>query len=127
MQETLAPLAGRTVAILGLAYKPGTNTLRRSAAIEAARWLASQGVRVRAFDPQIQELPAELEPVLTLGHDLASAVSGSDALVVMTPWPEFQSLDPALASPVVFDPARFLEKALSQREGCQYYSIGRAS
>jgi UDPglucose 6-dehydrogenase len=127
MRETLAPLAGRTVAILGLAYKPGTNTLRRSSAIEASRWLASQGVRVRGFDPQIQALPAELEPILTLGDDLAETVSGADALVVMTPWPEFHSLDPGLAPRVVFDPARFLETALSRREGCQYYSIGRVS
>jgi len=126
VKEALGTLAGRTIAILGLTYKPGTNTLRRSSAVEAARWLRRQGAFIQAFDPQIHELPQELEPVISLRADIAGALSGSEALVVMTPWPEFQSLDPALAPPVVFDAARFLDQALRARTDIRYYSIGGA-
>jgi UDPglucose 6-dehydrogenase len=125
--EALGALTGRTISILGLTYKPGTNTLRRSSAVEAARWLRCQGARVQAFDPQIHELPQELESVISLRGNMAGALSGSDALVVMTPWPEFQSIDPALAPPVVFDAARFLDQALRARTDIRYYSIGRAN
>jgi UDPglucose 6-dehydrogenase len=127
MTEALGTLAGRTISMLGLTYKPGTNTLRRSSAVEAARWLSSQGALVQAFDPQIHELPQELESVVSLRSNMAGALSGSEALVVMTPWPEFQSLDPALAPPVVFDAARFLDQALGARPDIRYYSIGRAN
>ena len=125
--EALGQLAGCTIAILGLTYKPGTNTLRRSAAVETACWLARQGVTVRVFDPQVSELPEDLRPVMSLGTDIAATLRDADALVVATPWPEFQSLNPALAPPVVFDAARFLERSLASRPGVRYYSIGRAN
>jgi UDPglucose 6-dehydrogenase len=127
MTEALGTLAGRKIAILGLTYKPGTNTLRRSSAVEAARWLSGQGALVQAFDPQIRELPRELEAAISLRADIAGALSGCDALVVMTPCPEFQSLDPILAPPVVFDAARFLDRLLRARADIRYYSIGRAN
>lgn len=123
--EVLGELAGRTVAILGLTYKPGTDTLRRSSAVEAARWLNRKGVKVRAFDPQVTQLPEELKSVLSLGSDMHDTLRGADALVVMTPWPEFQALDPGLAPPVVFDAARFLERILNPQPRVRYYSIGR--
>ncbi len=126
ISEVFGQLRGRTVAILGLTYKPGTNTLRRSAAVEMASWLNRQGAKVRAFDPQIAQLPEELRQVLSLGSDIAETLRDADALVVMTPWPEFRALDPALAPPVVFDAARFLEGTLNARSGIRYYSIGRA-
>lgn len=125
MAETLHPLAGRTVAILGLTYKPGTNTLRRSPALEVARWLSRQGVQVRAFDPQIRKLPQELESTLLLGPTMESIFSGADALVVMTPCPEFQRLDLSQAPPVVFDPSRFLETLFRGAADIRYHTIGR--
>jgi UDPglucose 6-dehydrogenase len=124
--EVLGSLAGRTMAILGLTYKPGTDTLRRSAAVEAARWLKGEGALVQAFDPQIRELPRELESIIALRPTIEGALSGADALLVMTPWPEFRSFDPALAPPVVFDAARFLDSELRTRTDIRYYSIGRA-
>jgi UDPglucose 6-dehydrogenase len=119
-------LMGRTVAILGLTYKPGTDTLRRSLAVETARWLNQQGANVRAFDPQIKQLPAELRSAMSLGSSIADTLLHADALVVMTPWPEFQALDAALVPPIVFDAARFLEEVVTKRPGLRYYSLGRA-
>ncbi len=126
ISEVLGKLHGRTVAILGLTYKPGTNTLRRSSAVEIARWLKQEGANVRAFDPQVARLPEELQAVLSLSSDIASALRDADALLVMTPCLEFQGLDPALSPPVVFDAARFLEKTLYSRSDIRYHSIGRA-
>jgi UDPglucose 6-dehydrogenase len=126
ISEVFGELRGRTVAILGLTYKPGTNTLRRSSAVETAVWLNRAGAKVQAFDPQVAQLPEELQSVMSLGSDIAATLRDAEALVVMTPWPEFQALDPALAPPVVFDAARFLERMLKTRPGIRYYSIGRA-
>lgn len=126
VREVFPVLAGKTVALLGLTYKPGTNTLRRSSAVEAAEWLHLEGARVRAFDPAINELPAELQPVISLAPSVEQALAGADALVVMTPWPEFRELQAAWAPPVVFDAARFLEPVLVGRAGLRYFSIGRA-
>jgi UDPglucose 6-dehydrogenase len=124
--EAFPTLTGRSFAILGLTYKPGTNTLRRSSAVEAAEWLHAQGAKVRAFDPQIHELPVELQNVIALAGSVEDALTGAEALVVMTPWPEFKDLNPAWSPDVVFDAARFLDATLSVRPGLRYFSIGRA-
>jgi UDPglucose 6-dehydrogenase len=124
--EVFPELAGTTVAILGLTYKPGTNTLRRSSAVEAAQWLHAQGARVRAFDPQIFDLPEELRSVIELAPTAEAAVEGAAALVVMTPWPEFKEINAQAAPPIVFDAARFLEPVLASRPGVRYFSIGRS-
>jgi len=125
MGEAFPSLEGRTMALFGLTYKPQTNTLRRSLAVEGAQWLHAQGARVQAFDPQIRELPAELKPVIKLRPNMDAALHGAEALVVMTPWPEFQAVDASLAPPVVFDAERFLEATLARRAGTRYFSIGR--
>ena len=80
MPEVVGELAGRRIAILGLAYKPGTDTLRRSGAVEAATWLTQQGATVSAFDPAIRALPDELAATLSLCGDAADALSGADAV-----------------------------------------------
>jgi UDP-N-acetyl-D-mannosaminuronate dehydrogenase len=94
--------------------------------VEIARWLNEKGASVRAFDPQIAQLPEDLKCTIALGSSIADALQGAGALVVMTPRPEFQMLDPLLVPPIVFDVGRFLEKSLKGRPGLRYYSIGRA-
>lgn len=119
-------LVGRRVTVLGLTYKPGTDTLRRSAAVEAAQWLHAQGAEVHAFDPQAHTLSPGLATQITLHDSLASALADTEAMVVMTPWPEFRGMDPALAPSVVFDAARFLEPVLLGQPRLRYFFIGRA-
>jgi len=119
-------LVGRRITVLGLTYKAGTDTLRRSAAVEAAQWLHSQGAEVHAFDPQVHTLPPGLASQITRHDSLASALADAEAMVVMTPWPEFRGMDPALAPTVVFDAARFLEPVLLGQPRLHYFSIGRA-
>jgi UDPglucose 6-dehydrogenase len=126
VREVFPTLNGRTIAILGLTYKPGTNTLRRSSAVEAAEYLHSQGARIQAFDPQIPELPESLQGVIELASSAEAALAGAEAMVVMTPWPEFREINPEWAPRIVFDAARFLEPTLAGKPGLQYFSIGRA-
>ena len=88
----LKSLSGKTVAVLGLTYKPGTNTLRRSAGVELCRWLSDRGAQVKAFDPAVAELPPEMNSWITLVPSALDALAGSDAAVICTSWPAFREL-----------------------------------
>ena len=124
--EVFPSLAGRTIAVLGLTYKPRTNTRRRSSAVEAAEYLHAEGAHVQAFDPQISELPESLRDVVQLAASVPEALNGADAMVVMTPWPEFWDMRAEWARGIAFAAARFLEATLRGQPGLQYFSIGRA-
>ena len=88
LREELGSLSGKRVTILGLTYKPNTDTLRRSLAVELCRLLEIEGVEIRAFDPVVKALPDNLQNV-NLFRNIEQAASGSDALVVCTEWPHF--------------------------------------
>lgn len=128
IQKLLGTQPGQRVALLGLTYKPGTSTLRRSSALELGQLLASHGFEVRACDPS--------SPPLTVDHafiqfkaSAAEALAGADAVVVCTEWPEFRALDwpallPTLRHPLVIDATRFLEKSLAGLPRLQYITVG---
>jgi UDPglucose 6-dehydrogenase len=129
--ERLGSVSGRTVAVLGLAYKPGTDTLRRSSSIELCRELASLGARVQAFDPAIRDLPEEFKAFMTLAVSARAALSGADAAIVATEWPEFRSIDlatwlDAMHAPLICDPNGFLAKTFEGAPQLAYMSVGRA-
>ncbi len=122
---------GRRIALLGLTYKPGTGTLRRSAAVDLARSLNASGFAVSACDPTQPQLPPDLGFV-ALAAGPGEAMDGADAVVVCTPWPEYLALDwPALVSrlrqPVVIDVGRFLQRALAGLPRLRYITIGSPS
>lgn len=123
------PLAGRTVAIWGLTYKPGTDTLRRSSAIELCRWLVEQGASVRAHDPVVHSLPADLADVVELASDPLAASRDADVLVACTEWPLYAEVPvsdvlSSLARPVVVDPAGSLRRGLGAQPGVHYMRVG---
>ena len=125
--ERLSDLRGRRIALLGLTYKPGTNTLRRSSALELARSLVDLGASVSAFDPAINAIE---NTNVRLTGDALSAAQGADALVICTEWPEFLQIDchlmvEALRCPLVLDPNRFLEKKMTPTRA-EYLSVGRS-
>jgi UDPglucose 6-dehydrogenase len=130
LKNRLDRLDGKTVAILGLVYTPGTSTLRRSSAIELCQALLRAGSFVRAFDPAIAQLPPELSRV-HLASSAADAIIGSDAAVVCTEWPDFAHLDWAtlistMKRPIIVDANRFLDKQLGQLSHVDYFSVGRS-
>jgi UDPglucose 6-dehydrogenase len=125
----LGSLAGKRIAVLGLTYKPGAYTLRRSSSVELCRWLSEQRAMVHAFDPAVPELPAELTGTIALADSALSAISGCDAVVIATEWPEFRALRaPDLAArmktPVVLDANRFLESSLGAAPPLRYVAVG---
>lgn len=116
--EQLGPLAGITVAIWGLAYKPGTDTLRRSLAVELVDWLLDQGAHVHVHDPRVRELPAHWTGRVRAFDDALACASGARALVVGTEWPVFREVAAQLANVaapglVVLDANRHLQRALA--------------
>ena len=118
------------MAILGLTYKPGTDTLRRSSSVELARALLAAGATVRAFDPAVHALSPDLALPIELAPSAAAAVAGADAVVIGTDWPEFRQLDwpqllSTLARPVVVDANGWLKAALGGEANVTYASVGR--
>jgi UDPglucose 6-dehydrogenase len=126
--ERFGNLHGRTVAVLGLAYKPGTDTLRRSSAIEICREFAELGANVSAFDPAVRALPSDVS--ITLAPSAEAALAGADAAVVATEWPQFQVIPlstwrSAMRTLVICDPNGFLAKTFENAGQSSYMSVGR--
>lgn len=94
LQRELHSLKGRRIALLGLAFKPGTDDLRDAPALDIARRLLAAGAAVSAFDPVVKALPEEFRAV-RLADDAYAAAERADAVVVTTEWPEFRLIDPA--------------------------------
>jgi len=128
LDERLGELSGATVAVWGLTYTPGTDTLRRSAAVELCLHLAARGAHVVAFDPAVRALPDPLRRVITLAPSADAALRGASALVIATQWPEFKQLDLApllagMARKLVLDANRFLADRVAGL-GVEYYAVG---
>jgi UDPglucose 6-dehydrogenase len=128
LSEIFGQLNGRQIAVLGLTYKPGTNTLRRSSSVEMCRWLVEQGSSVRAFDPAIKTLSGDL-PGVQLAASGELALDGADAALIATPWPELRSIPPRafmqrMRRTVVLDPARHMESVLQSVHQMEYFAIG---
>ncbi len=116
----LGTVRGKRIAIWGLTYKPGTDTLRRSAAVELCRSLLAEGAQVRAHDPAVRTLPADLDVMVCSSP--AAAVEGANALVIATEWPQYRDAEIPQGM-IVIDPTGFL----GARAGIRYYSVGTPS
>ena len=126
-------LAGRTIALWGLAFKPNTDDMREASSRRLIESLWQAGARVRAFDPVAGDEALRIygkRPDLVLTHDAVAALDGADALVIVTEWTEFRSPDFALIKarlkrPVIFDGRNMFEPRLVTSAGLDYLSIGR--
>ena len=119
-----------TVAVLGLTYKPGTDTLRRSLSVELCRWMRGKGIVVKAHDPAVKALPEELRGVIDLRPGVAEALGGADLAVVATEWPEYRGLKAddfvgAMRRARVIDQNWFLAGALGGDGRVVYVATGR--
>ncbi len=133
LAKLLGGLTGKTISLLGLTYKPGTKTLRRSHALEIAKELVVRGAVLRLHDPQAEEKEIGIPAVFS--RDVYEASRGAHAVVVVTSWPEFKEIDfsklAASAAPgaIFFDTFNFLsskEKAIADA-GFRYIGIGRGT
>lgn len=133
LSYVLGDLKGKTVALFGLTYKPGTKTLRRSRSLEIARDLAARGAILRLCDPAANEAELPAIPNAIFSKDPYEAASSAVALVVITPWPEFRDLDfKKLAGKaphaVLFDTSNlFYDKEdIIKNSGFTYFGVGRS-
>ena len=125
----LGSLADRRIAVCGLTYKPGTDTLRRSEAIVLCRWLLDQGANVAVHDPAVSELPDDLAARLHRHEEPLQAAQGADAIVVATEWPHYRQVPPDDLAPLmrdrlVVDANRFLGRTLGQDPRFRLISVG---
>jgi UDPglucose 6-dehydrogenase len=124
---------GSIAAVLGLTYKPGTDTLRRSGSIELCHWLLSRGIKVQAHDPAIAMGREEKELAgIELMDTAEAALRGADVGILATPWPEYRSLTPtqvqrAMRKACLIDPTHFLACNLANETAIRYIAAGRAA
>jgi len=128
--ETMGELKGKHIAVLGLTYKPGTNTLRRSISVELCRWLKDQGAEVTAFDPAIRDLPTELQGIFSLSRGIAESIKDADCTIIATEWPDFQRMDEdiitTIREKIIIDPNGFIEKNMRDLSNIRYFAVGRS-
>jgi UDPglucose 6-dehydrogenase len=122
-------LKGKTIALLGLTYKSGTDTLRRSTAVEIAKWCMQQAAHVKAYDPGIKESSSLIKNI-HLCQNIELAMDGADVVIVATEHPEFKSLisshfDAYAPNPIVLDGGGFLRKNLEALKNIHYFRVGK--
>lgn len=123
-------LKGRTIGLLGLAFKPDTDDLREAPALDVAKKLAERGARVKAHDPVAMNVFKRNYPDsgVILCETPAEVADGSDAVVLVTEWPEYRELNweaiaPSMQSPVVLDGRNVLDRSRLERAGFRYLSL----
>lgn len=130
LTQLLGGLRNKTIAVWGLTYKPGTDTLRRSSAIELCQWLIEQGAQVQAHDPLIKQLPEQYSAIRLCSSPLESA-QNADGLVIATEWPDYRAISmpeiiTSMRKPLILDANRFLSAALEAQTNVIYVTVGKA-
>ncbi|GCE11119.1 UDP-glucose dehydrogenase family protein [Tengunoibacter tsumagoiensis] len=139
LTSILETLQGKTIGVLGLAFKPNTDDMREAPAIDIIRWATQQGATVRSYDPIAREtgrVALEREGVdmtkVTFCDDAYAVAEQADALVVVTEWNEFKSLNmkrirEVMREPVLIDGRNLYEQSEIRRHGFVYRGIGRGA
>lgn len=130
LRELLGSVRGKTIALLGLAFKPNTDDVREAASLEIIRLLQSEGAHVRAYDPVAMENARGALKEVRFCNDAYSTAEGVDALVLVTEWNEFKQLDMAriaasMKQKILIDGRNIYEPAQMRELGFQYRGIGR--
>ncbi len=131
LKAHLGSLAGRRVALLGLAFKPDTDDMRDAASLVLAARLEGEGAEVAAYDPVATKRAGELLPTVDLADSALEALESADAAVLVTEWGEFAELDwgeaaARMANPLLIDGRNFLDPEKLLSAGFEYEGIGRS-
>jgi len=121
---------GKTIAVLGLTFKPNTDDMREAPAIAVVQALVDAGANIRAYDPQGMEAAAGLLPPIHYAESAYAAAEGADCLVIVTEWNEFRSLDldrlkKSMKTPALVDLRNIYKRAEVESQGFAYASVGR--
>jgi UDPglucose 6-dehydrogenase len=130
ISDTLWVIKGKTLGVLGLAFKQNTDDVRMSPAIDLCQRLQKEGARLRVHDPQAMEKAKAILPEAVYVADMNEVAEGCDALIIATEWPQFKKLDlerarKSLAHPIIFDGRNLFDVEEMERLGFLYKSIGR--
>jgi UDPglucose 6-dehydrogenase len=131
LEKHLGSLVGRTVALLGLAFKPNTDDMREATSLVLSARLQAAGAKVRAYDPVAEHEARKLMPGLDFAGDALTAVAGADAAVLVTEWDEFKQLDlravaQAMSGTVIIDGRNALDPEAVAAAGLTYEGVGRS-
>lgn len=121
---------GKTIGLLGLAFKPNTDDMRDAPAIDIAQELTVAGAKVRGYDPVAMEVARPILPAVEMFEDPYSMSEDCDALMVITEWNEFKQLDlekikGLLKTPIIFDGRNIYDPAIMKKMGFKYRGMGR--
>ncbi len=130
IEEKLWNIKDKTIGVWGIAFKPNTDDIRNSAAIEIIRMLQAEGAKVKAYDPKALENARKELRGVKLCEDAYEAAEDCDCLILLTEWAEFKDVNfrqvqAAMRQPVVFDGRNFLDPVKMEEVGFEYYGIGR--
>ncbi len=125
-------LKGKTIGVLGLAFKPNTDDMRDAPALDIIPALQEAGATVRAFDPESMKEASKLLQGVDFVAGPYEAIDGADAMVIITEWDQFRALDldrvkSTLRQPIVVDMRNVYQPAEMKRRGFSYHSVGRPS
>ncbi len=133
IEERMGNLAGKTIGILGLAFKPNTDDLREAKSLEIIEQLRKKGATIRAYDPIAAEGARKiLGDEVTMCESAYQVAEGCDALILVTDWNEFKNLNmekiqAVMNAPLVFDGRNIYSPEKMRKLGIEYHSIGRPS
>jgi UDPglucose 6-dehydrogenase len=132
IERLVGDLRGQTIAVLGLAFKPGTDDMREAPSVDIIRILLERGATVRAYDPIAMDAAREFLPGITYVEDEYAAVTGADALVFMTEWNQFRALNmervrELMRKPKIADLRNIYEPDAMYDLGFEYVGVGRQS
>jgi UDPglucose 6-dehydrogenase len=130
LQKHLGTLVGKTVALLGLAFKPNTDDMREASSLVLSARLQGDGAHVRAYDPVAEHEARKLMPGVEFAASSLDAVQGADACIIVTEWPEFSELDwdevrARMTGELVVDGRNFVDPDAVRGAGLVYEGIGR--
>lgn len=130
LERIMGSLSGKTIGLLGLTYKPGTSTLRRSLPLEIAELLISKNATVKVYDPKADFGELEEKQNFIIEPNIETLAKDADGLVLLTEWSEFSQYDwgripGTMCNPVFFDTKNYLNESVMRSAGFNYYAIGR--
>lgn len=129
IETALGGVAGKTLAVLGLAFKAGTDDVRAAPALLIIDGLLAAGAKLRAFDPKAGDAVRTIYSAMMVADTIADALRGADAAVIVTEWPEFAVLTPVdfngLRLKTVIDLRNLFDPELMAEAGINYFSVGR--
>jgi UDPglucose 6-dehydrogenase len=129
--EVGGDLAGRRITVLGASFKPNSDDIRDSPALDVARALHQEGATVVVHDPKAIDVARAKAPELFYAESVAEACAGADVVLHLTEWREYREIDPAdlksvVGTPVIIDGRNALDPALWEAAGWKYRALGRA-